>query len=142
MSERRKLSSDGGPNSKRSRNDDFGNTPSTFEEELALYETFGSDSEFSQQTQSQGSQESINGSISTSDIVIANKSRWSRPSLPAIDPSKDNLVFQQLDIENYVGMSSLHLGYFWISHQNINIVSLKWPTNVWALSCSTGSILT
>ncbi|XP_055374133.1 DNA polymerase delta catalytic subunit [Condylostylus longicornis] len=30
-------------------------------------------------------------------------SKWSRPSPPDIDPSKDALIFQQIDIENYIG---------------------------------------
>ncbi|KRK05288.1 uncharacterized protein Dyak_GE27975 [Drosophila yakuba] len=29
--------------------------------------------------------------------------RWSRPPPPELDPSKHNLEFQQLDVENYLG---------------------------------------
>ena len=29
--------------------------------------------------------------------------RWKRPELPEIDPKKDKLIFQQLDIDHYIG---------------------------------------
>lgn len=29
--------------------------------------------------------------------------KWSRPNPPSIDPSKDALIFQQLDLDHYVG---------------------------------------
>ena len=30
-------------------------------------------------------------------------SKWSRPPLPAIDPKADNIEFQQLDVDYYIG---------------------------------------
>ena len=30
-------------------------------------------------------------------------SKWHRPPLPSLDASKDALVFQQLDLEHYIG---------------------------------------
>ena len=103
MSDRRKLPSTGGPNSKRARHDDFGNSSSSFEEELALFNTIESESDFSQKSQSQESQDSINGSSGTHNVVAANRNKWSRPDPPKIDPSKESLIFQQLDIDNYIG---------------------------------------
>ncbi len=29
--------------------------------------------------------------------------RWSRPPVPPFDPKKDKIVFQQLDVDHYVG---------------------------------------
>ena len=29
--------------------------------------------------------------------------KWSRPPLPAIDPKTDNIEFQQLDVDYYIG---------------------------------------
>lgn len=29
--------------------------------------------------------------------------RWSRPALPSLDPRKDPVVFQQIDIDHYTG---------------------------------------
>ena len=90
----------GGPASKKGRVEDFDDIPGSFEEELALFEVIESESEPSQQSQKYDSQESVAG---ISDIVAQNKNRWCRPAPPTIDPSKDSLVFQQFEIENYVG---------------------------------------
>ena len=37
------------------------------------------------------------------DMEVTRAKRWMRPSPPQIDPTKDNFVFQQIDIDNYVG---------------------------------------
>ena len=29
--------------------------------------------------------------------------KWQRPSLPAINPKKDTITFQQLDLDHYIG---------------------------------------
>lgn len=29
--------------------------------------------------------------------------KWSRPSLPALDPKTDSVTFQQLDLDHYIG---------------------------------------
>ena len=31
------------------------------------------------------------------------KSKWSRPQVPRFDPAKDAIVFQQLEVDHYVG---------------------------------------
>ena len=103
MAERRKLSTGVEQNSKRARYDDRGNVSSTFEEELALIESLESESEPSQTSQSQESQDSMKSSLVKHDEFMSNCSKWRRPSPPSLDPSKDSLIFQQLDIDNYVG---------------------------------------
>lgn len=30
--------------------------------------------------------------------------KWARPTLPPIDPKKDAIVFQQIDLDHYIGM--------------------------------------
>ena len=32
--------------------------------------------------------------------------KWCRPSLPALDPSKDSITFQQIDIDHYTAASN------------------------------------
>ena len=103
MSERMKHLSEREPKSKRARYDDHMNSSSTFEEELALFETIESESDHSQFSQSQGSQDSVQNNLNANTDFMTNRSKWSRPSPPNIDPSKDSLIFQQLDIDNYVG---------------------------------------
>lgn len=76
---------------------------SSFEEEMALFETIESESDQSQRSQSQDSQDSLSGSLSMNDIVLGNKRKWGRREAPVLDPTKDSLIFQQLDIEHYVG---------------------------------------
>jgi DNA polymerase delta subunit 1 len=83
-SQKRKVSFDEASSSKRSRNDDDfkGVQPSRFESELA----------------------SLQDSDATKDSTRGNpKAKWKRPPIPALDPEKDSIEFQQLDVENYVG---------------------------------------
>ena len=37
------------------------------------------------------------------DMEFTRVKRWKRPNPPQIDPTKENFVFQQIDIDNYVG---------------------------------------
>lgn len=69
--------------SKRSKNDDDfkGVQPSRFESELA----------------------SLQSSDAGTSIVHDPKAKWKRPALPVINPGKDSLEFQQLDVDNYIG---------------------------------------
>lgn len=97
----------GGPNSKKARHDaDFGSSPGSFEEELALFETIESETDRSQRSLSQDSQGSVS-SARVSDIAVSNRNRWCRAEPPLLVPSKDKLVFQQIEIDNYVGKKLL-----------------------------------
>ncbi|XP_031548890.1 DNA polymerase delta catalytic subunit-like [Actinia tenebrosa] len=83
-SQKRKVDFDEASSSKRSRNDDDfkGVQPSRFENELA----------------------SLQDTDTTKDSNRGNpKAKWKRPPVPSIDPKQDSIVFQQLDVENYVG---------------------------------------
>ena len=37
------------------------------------------------------------------DLKVDRIKRWQRPAAPPIDPTKENFVFQQIDIDNYIG---------------------------------------
>ena len=77
--QKRKGSPDGSNSAKRARNDD-GNSGSKgggFEEELAAFD------------------------------AVADKNpstKWPRPPVPNLNPSTDNIVFQQLEVDNYLGL--------------------------------------
>ena len=111
MNEMRKQTSSVGPSSKRARYDDFANTSSTFEEELALLDTLETESELSQSSQSQESQDSVKSNLIKNNDFMSNRSKWRRPNSPYLNPSKDSLIFQQLDIDNYVGRFSTTLEF-------------------------------
>lgn len=72
--QKRKGSEEVGSSAKRSRHDE-GN-PRTFEEELALL-----------------------GEVVDKDPAH----KWSRPAAPKLNPSSESLVFQQLEVDNYIG---------------------------------------
>ncbi len=80
--------------------------PSSFEEELALFETIESESQKSEYSQesSQGSQK-MNGNDSSGDgpAAVVGNSLWSRAAPPQLNPGKDKLVFQQLELDDYIG---------------------------------------
>ncbi len=89
-----------GPSSKKSKNEDFSFPPSTFEEELALLESMDPppapvhvpvDSHPPAAPSS-----SLQGGTQQRD-------KWARPPPPTIDPSTHPLIFQQIDIDHYVG---------------------------------------
>ena len=78
--QKRKGGQDGSSSAKRARNDD--GTSASFEDELA----------------------------SLGEVSIRNpQSKWPRPSVPKINCSTDSLVFQQLEVDNYIGL------YFFLS---------------------------
>lgn len=69
--------------SKKSKKDDFmGVQPSRFESELASLQY---------------------SDVGTTSVVLDPKEKWKRPPLLDIDPGKDSIEFQQLDVENYIG---------------------------------------
>ena len=37
------------------------------------------------------------------DMQVDITTRWKRPAAPRIDPANENFVFQQIDIDNYIG---------------------------------------
>lgn len=84
---KRKGSPDASSSAKRSRNDD-GNSGSQgggFEEELAALE-FVNDKNPS--------------------------AKWSRPAVPKLNPLTDDIVFQQLEVDNYIGLYTVVLTSF------------------------------
>ncbi|XP_072033784.1 DNA polymerase delta catalytic subunit-like [Amphiura filiformis] len=80
-----------GPKSKRPRNNpDDDVDPSAFEEELAMLEQVEAElSQDSEWTQPTGK--------------TAKNPKWARPKVPSINPANDTLVFQQIDLEHYIG---------------------------------------
>ena len=36
-------------------------------------------------------------------------SRWSRPPFPQLDPAKNTLVFQQLELDHYIGTGTYNI---------------------------------
>ncbi|XP_033645764.1 DNA polymerase delta catalytic subunit-like [Asterias rubens] len=107
MDPKRKPPISAGPKSKRARND-FEDDPSTFEEELALLEMV--EAEMSQAS-STGSQQSMPSFKSTTTGRAPAQSmlskfwnpKWPRPELPKLNPNEDSIVFQQIDLEHYIG---------------------------------------
>lgn len=90
MDKRKQFSKGAPPKRLKSRddNDDNNDIPGSFEEQLACMDT----GEFeSQQVFGEGPE---NQTTNT---------KWSRPAAPNMDPKKDILVFQQLDIDHYNG---------------------------------------
>uniref|UniRef100_A0A669BDL0 DNA polymerase n=1 Tax=Oreochromis niloticus TaxID=8128 RepID=A0A669BDL0_ORENI len=64
-------------------------SPSQFEEELSMFEEADLDEEFNELF---------------SDLFSADLNpRWRRPTAPSLDPSSDILVFQQIDLDYYLG---------------------------------------
>nr|XP_054761921.1 DNA polymerase delta catalytic subunit-like [Lytechinus pictus]XP_054761922.1 DNA polymerase delta catalytic subunit-like [Lytechinus pictus] len=95
-----------GPQSKKARVQDFEDQdPSVFEEELALMEQIESEMD------SQGTNGSVGGpgpSVNNGANLQRQQStcrhpKWPRPPLAPIDPAKDSIVFQQIDLEHYIG---------------------------------------
>merc|ERR1719370_133822 len=37
------------------------------------------------------------------DDAVCSKAKWSRPKPPSIDPKTDEITFQQMDTDHYVG---------------------------------------
>ncbi|GFT38521.1 DNA polymerase delta catalytic subunit [Nephila pilipes] len=98
---RKSFSSSQGPPKKlfkKPSHDDDDFERSNFEEELALMEDL--EEEF--QAQSLESLESTGEDIDSSQSANA---KWARPPPPEIKPSTDSVVFQQLDIDYYIGQA-------------------------------------
>ncbi|KAG8176686.1 hypothetical protein JTE90_018415, partial [Oedothorax gibbosus] len=79
---------------KKAANDDEEFERSNFEDELAMMD----DLEDELRVQSLESQESVG-----EDVDATSNIKWSRPTPKTIDPSTDAIVFQQLDIDCYIG---------------------------------------
>ncbi|KAI8780966.1 DNA polymerase delta catalytic subunit [Biomphalaria glabrata] len=82
----------GQPPAKKSKNfnDDF---PSTFEDDLALMDSLEADRNDSEPMEVTGD----------GPEYQATSAKWARPPLPVIDSSEDKIVFQQIDLDYYVG---------------------------------------
>ncbi len=97
MSQAKRSASNGihGPTAKKVKNEDYSDVlPSSFEEELALLESM--DTEEFEVTPTSTPSTSQQGSTQQ-------KRKWARPPPPNFDPSTDPLIFQQIDIDQYVG---------------------------------------
>nr|XP_006813424.1 PREDICTED: DNA polymerase delta catalytic subunit-like [Saccoglossus kowalevskii] len=68
--------------------------PSAFEEELASLEK-----EESEKSQSQGSTNG-NSTLSTESFT---DNKWGRPPAPLLNEKTDNIIFQQIDVDHYLG---------------------------------------
>nr|XP_005905083.1 PREDICTED: DNA polymerase delta catalytic subunit [Bos mutus] len=75
--------------------------PSQFEEELALMEEMEAERRLQEQEEEelQSALEAADGQFSPTAI----DARWLRPAPPALDPQMEPLIFQQLEIDHYVG---------------------------------------
>ena len=75
-----------------------GHHQSSFEEDLALYDAIEKESK---NTESQDSQ---NKSGPPPRRAAGNNSnQWMRPDVPNINPDTDHLIFQQMEVDHYVG---------------------------------------
>uniref|UniRef100_A0AC11E533 DNA polymerase delta 1, catalytic subunit n=1 Tax=Ovis aries TaxID=9940 RepID=A0AC11E533_SHEEP len=75
--------------------------PSQFEEELALMEEMEAERRLQEQEEEalQSALEGADGQFS----LTASDARWLRPAPPPLDPQTEPLIFQQLEIDHYVG---------------------------------------
>lgn len=80
----------GGSQSKRPKNEDDDDYPETFEDHLAGLEDEDMDTDFCV-PEGEG------------PAIESTYARWTRPAPPALDPSKDNLCFQQVELDHYIG---------------------------------------
>ena len=99
---KRKGSLSSSQQSKRSRYDehfDDSHGPGSFEEELALLESVERESSQSQND----SQSSVGTGGTCNELDGVNSLHWKRPKAPALNPNEDKLVFQQIDLDHYVG---------------------------------------
>uniref|UniRef100_A0A1B6CWL1 DNA polymerase n=1 Tax=Clastoptera arizonana TaxID=38151 RepID=A0A1B6CWL1_9HEMI len=95
MEKKRQNYNKGGPSKKfRAESDDEDDFGGTFDENLAEMEEM----EYENIIESD-MQETLEMGPDTQQT----SSKWSRPFPPTLNPSKDKLTFQQLDIDNYIG---------------------------------------
>uniref|UniRef100_A0A3Q3GHB2 DNA polymerase n=2 Tax=Labrus bergylta TaxID=56723 RepID=A0A3Q3GHB2_9LABR len=76
---------------------DWEDSPSQFEEELSMFDEVDMEAE---ETEGQAGHDVIPvGSLFSADL----NPRWRRPQAPSLDTSSDTLVFQQIDLDYYLG---------------------------------------
>ena len=71
--------------------------PSHFEEELALLE------EIEAEGHGDSPEMMDMDTAGPDDDSTDFNAKWARPPLPALDPKKDSVAFQQLDLDYYIG---------------------------------------
>ncbi|XP_007955835.1 DNA polymerase delta catalytic subunit [Orycteropus afer afer] len=76
--------------------------PSQFEEELALMEEMEAERRLQEQEEEE-LRSALEGAADGQFSPSALDPRWLRPSPPHLDPQKEPLIFQQLEIDHYVG---------------------------------------
>ena len=90
--------SNGGPAGKRFRvDDDDMDEGGEFESQLAAMIDEGDDLMLDSAELMEEPEEPVE------DLEVDRVKRWKRPDPPQIDPSKEDFVFQQIDIDHYVG---------------------------------------
>uniref|UniRef100_G3PHJ9 DNA polymerase delta catalytic subunit n=1 Tax=Gasterosteus aculeatus aculeatus TaxID=481459 RepID=G3PHJ9_GASAC len=78
-------------------NDDWEDSPSRFEEELSMFDEAEMETE---EIEGQAGHDVIPvGDLFSADL----NPRWRRPPAPPLNPSSDKLVFQQIDLDYYLG---------------------------------------
>ncbi|XP_042775245.1 DNA polymerase delta catalytic subunit isoform X1 [Panthera uncia] len=78
--------------------------PSQFEEELALMEEMEAEHRLQEQEE-ELLQPALEGAADGQFSPTAIDARWLRPSPPSLDPQTEPLIFQQLEIDHYVGLA-------------------------------------
>nr|XP_021536769.1 DNA polymerase delta catalytic subunit [Neomonachus schauinslandi] len=76
--------------------------PSQFEEELALMEEMEAEHRLQEQEE-ELLQPGLDGAVDGQFSPMAIDARWLRPTPPPLDPRTEPLIFQQLEIDHYVG---------------------------------------
>ncbi|XP_059007002.1 DNA polymerase delta catalytic subunit [Mustela lutreola] len=76
--------------------------PSQFEEELALMEEMEAEHRLQEQEE-ELVQPGLDGAADGQFSPMAIDARWLRPTPPPLDPQTEPLIFQQLEIDHYVG---------------------------------------
>ncbi|XP_069312907.1 DNA polymerase delta catalytic subunit [Eulemur rufifrons] len=76
--------------------------PSQFEEELAMMEEMEAEHRLQEQEEEE-LQAALEGATEGQLSLSAIDPRWLRPTPPPLDPQEEPLIFQQLEIDHYVG---------------------------------------
>ena len=96
MLDKRKANQDFNGNSKKQRLEVH--WQNSFEEQLALYD------EIEKENQNTENQDSQNRSgLQPPRAAGSNSNKWTRPDVPNINPDTDHLIFQQMEVDHYVG---------------------------------------
>ncbi|XP_068434290.1 DNA polymerase delta catalytic subunit [Clinocottus analis] len=77
--------------------DEWEDSPSQFEEQLSMFDEAEMDTE--EMEGQAGHDVTPVGDLFSADL----NPRWRRPNAPSLDPSSDTLVFQQIDLDYYLG---------------------------------------